>query len=54
MSIFLFRQDRHDFQDIFAFPACPATSGEERQKPIPLFEGVHPAIKIEQRSDMNI
>ena len=32
---------------IFAFP-------EERQKPISLFEGVHLAIKTEQRSDMNV
>jgi hypothetical protein len=32
----------------------PAASGEERQKPISLFEGVHSAIKTEQRSDMNI
>ena len=32
---------------IFAFP-------EERQKPISLFEGVHLAIKTEQRSGMNV
>ena len=25
-----------DKQDIFAFPACPAKSGEERQKASPL------------------
>ena len=35
------------FRIFFAFP-------EERQKPISLFEGVHLAIKTEQRSDMNV
>ena len=34
------------FRIFFTFP-------EERQKPISLFEGVHLAIKTEQRSDMN-
>jgi len=38
LSYFIFRQDIQDLQDFFAFP-------EERQKPIPLFEGVHLAIK---------
>ena len=35
------------FRIFFTFP-------EERQKPISLFEGVHLAIKTEQRSDMNV
>jgi len=34
-----FRQDLQDKQDIFVFPACPAESGEERQKESSLFEG---------------
>ncbi len=37
----LFGQDLQDRQDIFAFPACPAESGEERQKETSLFEGIH-------------
>ena len=40
---FLFRSI--GFSGFFDFPACPAASGEERQKPISLFEGVHLAIK---------
>ena len=48
------RQDLQDFQDFFTFPACPVKSGEERQKPISLFGGVHLAIKTEQRNNMNI
>ena len=31
-----------------------AGQAAERQKPISLFEGVHLAIKTEQRSDMNV
>jgi len=41
----------------FRLPAIASSSeagGEERQKPISLFEGVHLAIKTEQRSDMNV
>ena len=54
MYIISLRQDLLDFQDFFAFPACPVENGKERQKPKSLFEGVCLIIKAQLRSDSNV